>query len=372
MSMTKFRRWALLATIPALTGCAVGVASSAAHETRVVRGQTVNETTAAPWSTYIDFGDGICSGTLIDLTRVVTTAMCASSDGRETPAQNIVVVAGTTRAGVSAAPSVTQQIRAVSAVAVHPGRADRRYRLSTADTEGGVSFAYDLAVLTLREPFVQTAQVSPVALAEVTPGVGTRVALFGWGVPSFTADIGVLDVLRSTTSRTIRSSRCLDGHPSLLCMISPRSSPCGGDSGAGVVSDQTPRRLVGILSFYDGKCVTGQPSGAIGTTEPGVLSWLRGTPNPPLAPSAPRLARVVFADRARRVLTCRTPAWRGATSVRTVFVDNKTQRTLHSGSRRFRPRGADRRRNVHCASIASNAGGTTEVSSTNWIRVGVR
>ena len=368
--MNHPRCMAALATSLLLIGLAATAVSSAERQTRVARGEPVPEPAAAPWSAYVDFGDGMCSGTLIDLSRVVTTAECVAADGGVIAPQRVSVIAGTTRTGTSAGTGATEQRRGVRAIQVHPGHAHRRYRMGTANTEGGVSFAYDLAILTLGAAFEQTAQVSPVALAEATPPQRARVSLFGFGASGHTADAGVLDVLRSMTSRTTRASRCSDGEPSVLCVVSD-SSPCDGDSGAGVVTESAPRRLVGIHSFHDGKCVTGQPSGAISTTEPGIVGWLRGTPSPTLAPSARRRARVVFGDRGRRVLACRTPLWRGATKVRTLFVEDRTHRTLYAGSR-FRPRGADRRRAVYCASIASNAGGTTEVSSTNWVRVGAR
>jgi len=342
--------------------------AEAQRELRIVNGEPLIAPATAPWSVLIDVVDGSCSGTLIDLSRVLTSATCVFTGEKLLGAQDFTAFAGIVRSGPGTDLS-TAQARSVSAVRVHPAYGISRYALAGRGAEGNKSFAYDLALLTLSQPLQPTAQVSPIALAGAPPRARSIVSIFGWGLPRF----GVEDefpLARSMTARTTRPAVCADGHPSLLCTVSKNRTPCLGDNGAGVVT--AARTLVGIHSFQDGKCVAGVSSGAISTTDPGVALWLAGRPNPPLAPSTPDLPTIRLAGRRQQQMVCRGPRWRGAGRVRTAFVDLANQRTLQFGPRMFRPTGRDRRRKVYCASVATNAGGVTESSSTRWVRVQVR
>jgi hypothetical protein len=358
-----------LVAASSLLGLPTIAATSADRQLRSVHGEAVRAPSAAPWNAYVDTGSGICSGAVIDLARVLTAAACVVSGGEVDAPQSMTIVAGVVRASFGSAAS-TGQSRSVSAVQVHPGFRARRYRLAGRRSEGGLSFAYDLAVLTLSRPLDLTAQVSPVAMAAAPARAGASVRVIGWGDPAFNAYEDP-SIARSMTARTVRPTLCADGNPSLLCMVSRRQSPCSGDSGAGVVTAAAVPTLVAIHSFHDGKCVVGQASGATSTTDPGVALWLGGMARPALAPSTSSRPTIALLKGPGRVV-CRGPSWRGATKVRTDFVDDRTQRTLQHGSRVFRPTGPTRRLNIYCASIATNAAGVTESSSSRALRLRIR
>lgn len=348
---------------------ATPTAATAQQQLRIVNGDPIAAPTVAPWSVFVDAGKtGVCSGTLIDPSRVLTTATCVYDGDKLLAPQVFLAATGVVR-NDSGADLSGLQARPVSAIRVHPGYGAARYLLAGRDNVGDQSYAYDLALLTLSSPFAVTAQVAPVALAQSPPRIRSIVSIVGWGLPVFGAE-EQFDIARSMSARTTRATLCADGQPSLLCMVSSRMSPCFGDNGAGVVT--AARTLVAVHSFQDARCVAGRESGAISTTDGGVVQWLLGRDDPPLAPSARRLPTIDFAGRGDREIVCRAPTWRGATKLRTLFVDRATQRTLKAGaSRRFRPRGQDRRRRIYCVSVASNRGGVTESRSRHWVRVGV-
>lgn len=349
-----------------LLAAASPAAASAQHTLRVVGGDPVSAPASAPWNVYVSSANEVCSGTLIDPLRVLTSATCVLSAGKLQAPQTLTTAAGVVRNDPGTDFGALQG-RAVSAVSVHPGWGAGRYALAGADTEDNLSYAYDLALLTLSRPYDVTAQVAPVTLAPAPPRARSLLSLVGWGLFAFGAE-EQFDIARSMFTRTTRATRCADGQPSLLCMVSSGRSPCFGDNGAAIVT--LSRTLVGIHSYQDGKCVKGVPSGATSTTDPGVALWLLGDTSPPLAPSTRRLPTIDFAGPRDRQIICRAPAWRGATKLRTLFVDRATHRTLHSGSRLFRPRGEDRRRRIYCVSVAGNRGGVTEARSRDWVRVG--
>lgn len=359
----------LVATL--LLGVSAPAATSADRRLRSVNGEVLSAPAVAPWNAQLDAGDGICSATIIDLSHVLTAGACVFTGSRPDPPSALTITAGVVRAGPGN-DADTVQTRGVSAVAVHPGFGQRRYKLAGVGAEGNFSFAYDLARLTLSAPLQRTAQVAPVALADVPAPPRSIVRIVGFGDPAFGAN-ELPAIARSMTSRiTARPTHCADGDPSLLCMVSRRQSPCASDSGAGVVTTGATPVLVGIHSFHDNKCVVNRPSGATSTTEPGIARWLRGDTHPTLAPSTPTRPVIRFYGARRRQLACRGPRWSAATRIRTLFVQDDTQRTLQTGPRVYRPTGATRSRYVYCVSIATNAGGTTEASSSKALRVGTR
>jgi len=124
---------------------ATAAVASAQHGLRIVNGIPVSAPAATPWNVIVTSTDEVCTGTLIDLSHVLTASSCVFAGDTLRGPQALATAAGFVRNDPGADLSAVQ-LSAVSAVRVHPAEGDRRYALAG---RTGDSFAYDLALLTL-------------------------------------------------------------------------------------------------------------------------------------------------------------------------------------------------------------------------------
>lgn len=171
------------------------------------------------------------------------------------------------------------------------------------------------------------------------------------------------------TARPTRTVRCEDGFPSLACLISPSSSGCDGDSGAGVVR-RAPSGpvLVAVFNFAYLRCDRGKPQGVLNVSEPGLARWIANPGDVALPPAI--LRRPDVTAQTSKTLVCSGAKIRGATSTQTAWVQYRTGTTLKTGtSRRFTPTPRQRREHIDCIITASNDAGTVQASALSTYRL---
>ena len=319
---------------------------------RIIGGSLVTDQSTAPWSVLVTNEGHLCSGSIIDLTHVLTAAHCTETEGFPSPLATYTVSAGLASYANDVDPAPVQQ-RGVTAVRVHPSYGSPRY-------------AGDVAILTLAAPLNLSATVSPIAVAQTAPATGTGVRVVGFGQ----SGPGELDYRERTLDTTLLPDfACYQGVPSMLCMRSTSGATCPGDSGSGIVTQTTPPTLVAVLDHGEFGCVIGDRGGAANVTSPEIAAWLAGSAAPPLGPrgvSRPALSGYAYVG---GTLSCSPAGWSGDATVTTSFVDLATFATLQSGpATTYKVSPADVGRDVACVSVATNAGGTTQWA-TDTVRI---
>jgi hypothetical protein len=233
-----------------LTGSTGGMALA------VINGKTVS-IKAAPWTVAVEEdGQLLCTGVIIGSSQVLTAGHCAMSDNGES-ATPLPASVFTVEAGVSnfnhPLPSDHPQLRSVSAVRAMPGYiAARKVTLHNYSKVIG----HDLAVLTLSDRLDlhgDTARAAYLPEADShPPSRAARLVTAGFGqeTPIGHHPNGRLNkVLQATFRRGCSTS-------GVVCAYQ-RTSPCFGDSGAGIVEVQPKPTLVGIFSEGQPLCRPG-------------------------------------------------------------------------------------------------------------------
>lgn len=226
----------------------------------------------APWAVFVfTGGNGMCSGTVVSPTEVVTAGHClftATGDAR--PASGFTVAAGWQSTDVTLLADQTVGVASALAHPVYPGRG---------------LFPGDVAILRLATPLTFTPRVGPLPLATERPAVGAAVALFGFGTPA-------PGQLRGIGLRVVDPSTCGPLAGSQLCAASDAGEPCSGDSGAGLVT--ATGQLAGLLSGGPAACTAGNADVYTDLTSPLVAPWLEAT----LAPPVPAARATAYPDAA--------------------------------------------------------------------------
>lgn len=344
---------------------ASSVCAGAAAAPRVVGGKAI-AVASAPWAVYIQdetpAGVLACSGSIIAASRILTAAHCVYDEsGKLAPPSHLSVLAGISNISVPAAGDA-EQARDVSSFRIHPG-------YSWASRIG----PDDVAVLTLSTPLeLHGPDVRSILLP--APGLpfpaGETVGLAGFGEQNpGEPESGQLDWMTATVDlqgscgQTLRDETVLADDAIRLCAASPRSVPCEGDSGAGLVSTGTRPTLVGVLSGGPAVCAVGDHSVFAYLDAPEIRDFVRGNPRPPRAPRQTSATTAVLAWAAPLVvgtrLACASSRWGdGPVRLRYAFVTSGG-RILQSGSRSSftLPSGAVGE-SISCEVAATNAGGT--------------
>jgi hypothetical protein len=308
----------------------------------------------APWSAHIAMTrpgsevGGACSGSILDANRVLTAGHCITSED-EVPWPEFEVRAGITSLG-EGAPGEEQSREAVRVTS------DPFYTTET--------YIHDVAIVEVEPPFdFSTPYVQPIQIAPRRIEPTSNVGFFGWGdiaPEGFSPEEHRLEVT------PIRQWQCpteLQGDPSFSCLRSAVGSSCPGDSGAGVVEGEPPQLLVSVSL---GPCTLGGLTSGTDLTSPEIRDWLAGDPNPPRAPegrSYPQLRGVV---RVGTQVRCVAGGWSGTPRLGAAFVEIRRGRILQEGrSSSFKIPRSMLHRKIACVSVASNAGGRTEMRSSN-------
>lgn len=342
------QQWAFVVGAAVLLAAAPG-ARAAGMQARVAGGDTVTSSEEAPWSVAItaDGPDGtmLCSGSIIAPDRVLTAAHCALDGAQPRPPGAFSVVGGIVdgRLGADWSPI---QVRRVAAARAHP-HYDPALR------------GYDVAVLDLTAPFDVTGpSVRAIPLAAAATGSGR---VYGWGG---SASTGGDDRLHSLDQTLVRTYRCVNGVPAMLCGLSGSGATCFGDSGGGLVTPTVPARLIGVDSIgvgeHDVDCDPGERTGYVDLTAPAITTWLAGSPTPPLGPRAVTRATLTPGD----PLTCHSPAWTGTPEVWFDFIAVDTGQLLQSGPAGYRPTAQDLGHPVTCVAVARNAAAMAETQAS--------
>jgi hypothetical protein len=328
-------------------GLSPGVALALTPEasSRIIGGPVVENQSTAPWSVLITHDGLACSGSIIDSEHVITAAHCTQIAGASAPAEHYLV-----RAGLASyagdVDTTAQQSRGVVAARVHPGYVP-------------TGFSDDVAVLTLDGPLVVTPTVSPIAVADIAPVVGSAVRIVGFGESgpdTFDFHERALDTV------LLPDIGCYLGVPAVLCTKTTNGATCPGDSGSGIVTGSSPPTLIAVIDItVEPGCAVGNRGGSTNLTSPEIAVWLAGSDSPPLGPrgvSGPEISGFPYVG---GMLTCSSAQWSGDPVVATNFIDVDSFATLQSGAvPTYTITPSDVGRDVACVSAATNAGGTTQ------------
>jgi secreted trypsin-like serine protease len=358
----------------ALAALAVAVSAGAASPAVRVVGGTAIQIQSAPWTVFVAYYPGgdtqyQCTGSVLDASTILTAAHClyGPTGTLAQPAQVSV------EAGVSnyAAPASTdaEQDRAVSSFRIHPGYVFQ---------EGGLPD--DLAVLTLSTPLdLSGPAVQAVALpaANAPYPVGAAVSLAGFGLMNG-ADPTSTAPLESMTGTVEPQGQCGEYTQSsllemnnavVMCVSSPTSAVCNGDSGSGIVATGGTPTLIGISDAGQPGCPAASPDIAAYAGAPEILQFIEGNNQPPLAPrpSAQTTYRLTWAQPlvVGATVVCSTSGWPEPVQTVFTFVNNSTGAVLQTGPiGRYVLPASSVGTEVACDVAVTDSGGTTLVETT--------
>jgi hypothetical protein len=325
----------------------------------VVGGYPVNVRNA-PWSAYVhvDLGggnEGVCSGSILDATHVLTAAHCVfEEDGARLPARALSVSVGVSNVA-SPLPTDHLQARVVASLRVHPG-----YRPSD---HSGVD---DVAVLALQSPLTlgtPTARAIALPRGNFRPPDGASVTLAGYGRTDVNrADDGVLNGMTATF---FAGSRCLElpevrANAIFACGFSGLNAPCFGDSGSALV---TRGRAVEVGVTHSSECARNLTAIFVNLTAPEILRFVEGDDHPPMAPRLLELPTVAPSTTMQvgETVRCLPGLWTGRPSVRFVFLAGTD--VLRTGASTYRLGIGDGGRFISCVVLATTAGGTSSAAT---------
>lgn len=349
-----------------------------AQNSELVQGRIVGGTqipvTAAPWQVKVNIervggGEGLCGGSIINATTVVTAAHCVTDSAfvpnPPSPPTAITVDAGSSRFNPTTGAAEPQPGDAPQRVGVTVNRVHPGYP-GTLDANGSGTldaFVDDVAVLTLSSPLDLSGPAKqPIALTaqNVASPIGAIGTVTGFGLqsespPSMNGNLFALDEsLQDTPLTPVGPLNAL-----FVVGAAPAGSFCSGDSGGAL---QVGGAMLGIVSAGT-TCEGAQPNFYTNVSAAEIQQFINGNDSPPLAPrggqdvglSAPSSA----APRRGDTLTCSAGTWTNSPFFTYVFVDTKTNRELQrGGSTRYRVKGtSDAGATISCRAQAATAGG---------------
>ncbi len=299
----------LLLAVGALTGRAHADASFTAQP-QVIGGEAA-EPGAFPWLAFVRGGTGICTGSVVSSSLILTAAHCVvdpDSGATRDPADYVVV---TGNVDWTEAP---REMSAVAQILVNP-----------VYEPGGVRNRWDAALLHLSRPI----QAPPIRFAETKIwNEGTVALIAGWGVTQFEQE-DATEHLQWAPTIVQSDQYCLLNAPGFLpgiqlCAIEAsgfESGACHGDSGGPLLAQAPSRQelmLIGVTKGAYGACRTDLPN--LFTRSDSISAWINGrikalnpplprvTPPPPsrvspaASPRTPTLGQLQAAAFSRQVL----------------------------------------------------------------------
>lgn len=363
MSTSRFQS---LAGASALLGCLAAFFATVALASTppapfAIGGTGVPSTVDAPWAVHVEMflagstEEAGCSGSIIGVNRVLTAGHCTYKE--DVPYTSYEVRAGITN--LSPDGQAREQRRKVTSVLRHP------YYVANTNVR-------DVAILEVSPPFdFSTPFVQPISIAaaNASPSAGAGLRFFGWGQTAPDRYSPEMHSLAQTKLRGWQCPRAWQGRPSFSCQRSATGSACVSDSGAGLVTGQAPT-LVATVAVADGYCVRGAVNGGPDLTSPEISRWLEGDQAPPRAPQARTSPVLAGSARAKETARCEPAEWSESAQLTTAFVDPTTAQVLQEGpSPRFRPSPEQIGGQLACVSIATNAGGRSEILSSNQVQI---
>lgn len=232
-----------------------GSSSSSGVQARIVGGGATS-ISKMPYLVQVHIGSsGICGGTLIAASWILTAAHCV----KDVAVKTIRVVAGATKLYGSRG-----QVRSVNKSIVAP-------KFTTKVMN------WDVALLKLNASITLGSNVSTIAMATTMPAVGTKVLIGGWGA---TEEGGTaVKHLQSTNVEIYNKKECArdyEGNAKLtgtmFCAEGKHKDACSGDSGGGVYYGNT---VLGIVSFGYGCARAAYPG--VYTSVPKTVQWINST-----------------------------------------------------------------------------------------------
>jgi hypothetical protein len=394
-STTRRRGVRTLGLLAATSVLAAGVPSLASAEdgttvlrsqAQIVKPQIVGgsqiQVARAPWQVLIEVRTalpgggtaiGLCGGSLVDASHVVTAAHCTYDDDNQ-PKNDVTdytVYAGLSdRSDLPAGePGDIVQPRTgpqIASVTRHPGY------VSPGDRGTVAQFVNDVAVITLATPFDTTTNpgtTRPIALpaAGPNPGAGTNVFVSGFGLqadgtgnPSATAN-GHLYGLDTALVDAASGDAAGPYNALYLVTQSANGSTCSGDSGGGLVQGET---LVGVVSS-GARCGAGEAGNFTALTAGENLTFVRnvvsGQSNPiPRAPigGSEITVRAPSSPQVGDQFVCTPGGWANDPSFTYAFSDTVSGALLQNGpSGTYTATAGDVGRRVSCRVTAVTAGG---------------
>jgi hypothetical protein len=342
------RRRRLRAALPLAVAAALAATGGASG----VVGGTATEIGQAPWHVAVvqlrgTQTVGICGGSIIDATRVVTAAHCLYGNFGTPVAPTSLSV----RAGISdfRAPRATdaEQARAVARYRIHPGyehRADQSFD--------------DVAVIYLDVPLDLSgpnARAIPLPGGGATYLSGQAATLNGFGqqLAGTTPNGGLYRI----DSNLEEQADCGTYNAVVLCAVSTTGSACNGDSGSGLVLAGV---VIGVASTARSGCPAGGRVVYTSLASPEILRFVEGDDAPVAAPRRLQTAdlRAPAALQVGQTVTCSPGIWTNNPTFGFRFLDAVTGRLLQQGlGESYVLKAADVGRSIRCAVTATTAGG---------------
>ncbi|HEY8582334.1 MAG TPA: serine protease [Capillimicrobium sp.] len=350
MSRAAARIAALLAI-----GCPVAAIAAPAHAAspRYIGGTAVASPSDAPFTVLITFGSGseggLCTGSIIDTTHVLTAAHCATnSQGQRYPAASIEI-----GIGFSSLESEEGLFGRVRAVRVHPAY----------DPASGRA---DVAVLEV-PPIAAGSTIAPIPLVAVGPPVpaGAAVRGFGWGDTGSAASDAWEQMLDLTVGAP---TDCWSGVPAVGCARTPAGAACPGDSGGPIVKDGVQVAVTNTRIGLD--CAPGSTLGFVDLSAPGIGLFVRGEDNPPAMPFTDTPPSLSAPPLDGGAATCAAPGWTNAAGTTTVFLHRDNGTVVQDGpSTTYTPTRRDVGHELGCRSIAQSPGGMASAAAPSGFAV---
>ncbi|HLX21136.1 MAG TPA: trypsin-like serine protease [Gaiellaceae bacterium] len=361
----------------ALATVLAGIVASAASSATSVVGGTPISVQSAPWTVFVasDIGpfEIDCTGSVIDATHVVTAGHCLFDDnGNRAQASAVTVTAGISNFQSTES---TRQQRQVSSFRIHPGFVNT-----------GMGAPDDVAVLTLASPLdLSGPAVRSVALPAANQSfpAGASVVAAGFGLEDGSSSTAT-GALNSMTATIDAQGDCGDftgndvvalDNAVIVCDVSPSSTFCQGDSGAGLVTTSGTPTLIGIVDASEVGCPVGKDGIDEWVGAPEILDFILGNQSPPTAPRATQFTTVGLRVGAVLVpgapMHCATSGWPSGVQLSFEFVDSASGAVLQQGSSEtYVVRQADVGKSIFCVALATNAGGTAVIETQATPTVG--